>query len=323
MNLKYVEYLVDINTTHSLSLSAERLFMTQQALSRIVKSVENEYQIVIFHRLPQGLFLTEDGKKFLNFAQQTLLAQKMFLQQTGKMEDVSSTLRGKLTVFAHHSYYTAFLQEAVSTFMRQHPDVVIDAQSQRLETFFDYVLDYNNKFEVSNTVGFTAFPFQSLPHQEASIQIPEKLSAQFAFYPIADVKLYIVVNAASPFSRYKTVSPNQLKDTSIALISNYAEQEFTASSLFDFISQYQLSPNIVLRTNLETIWFNKLLTGQAVGLINNALYQQYILSSPYKDTLFCIPFKNIVQPKLCLGCLYPKQPSETVRVFLKNLNISI
>ena len=37
MNLKYMEYLVDINTTHSLSLFAERLFMTQQALSRIVK----------------------------------------------------------------------------------------------------------------------------------------------------------------------------------------------------------------------------------------------------------------------------------------------
>ena len=94
-------------------------------------------------------------------------------------EDVSSALQGKLTVFAPRSYYTVFLEEAVSTFMRRHPDVVIEAQSQRLELFGDYVLNYNNKFEISNIVGFTVLPFQSLPHQEVSV---EDYNLVFIFY---------------------------------------------------------------------------------------------------------------------------------------------
>ncbi len=65
MNIEHIYYLNKIVETRSISLAANKLFMSQQNLSTIVANLEKRFGCTIFHRSKKGTYLTEDGKILL------------------------------------------------------------------------------------------------------------------------------------------------------------------------------------------------------------------------------------------------------------------
>lgn len=72
MNMQYLKYLVAIEQYGSITKAAEKLFVSQPYLSKVVRETEDEYHIVIFTRGKNGITLTDNGRIFIDTARQLL-----------------------------------------------------------------------------------------------------------------------------------------------------------------------------------------------------------------------------------------------------------
>ena len=62
MDIKQLEYVIVVAETKSMHLAAERLHVSQQNISRVLKQLEDELNVQIFSRSAFGTYLTEDGQ---------------------------------------------------------------------------------------------------------------------------------------------------------------------------------------------------------------------------------------------------------------------
>lgn len=72
MNINQLEYLLDISRTYSISNTAKRFFMTQQAMSSSIRQLEKELGYVLLKRNNKGILFTDEGKIFLTYAEKML-----------------------------------------------------------------------------------------------------------------------------------------------------------------------------------------------------------------------------------------------------------
>ena len=68
-DFKYVSTLAELGSFRS---AANALYIAQPSLSQRIKYIEKEYGILIFHREPRGVTLTEEGRIFVAYARKIL-----------------------------------------------------------------------------------------------------------------------------------------------------------------------------------------------------------------------------------------------------------
>ena len=66
MTLQQINYLITIAESRSMNKAAEKLFIAQPTLTGVVRDVENELGIQIFHRTHKGVTATVEGEQFLS-----------------------------------------------------------------------------------------------------------------------------------------------------------------------------------------------------------------------------------------------------------------
>ena len=79
MRFEQLEYLVTIAETNSFSAAAQKLFVTQQAISISMKQLEQEIGQTLFIKENNKTELTTEGEKVLNFARKTLYEKETLL----------------------------------------------------------------------------------------------------------------------------------------------------------------------------------------------------------------------------------------------------
>lgn len=72
MRLEQLQYLLDIVETHSITNTAQRFFVTQQAVSSSLKQLENEMGAQLLNRCPSGVTLTKQGELAVGFAKRVM-----------------------------------------------------------------------------------------------------------------------------------------------------------------------------------------------------------------------------------------------------------
>ena len=72
MRIEQLMYLVDIAKTKSFSKTAQNFYITQQGASDAIKKLEKEFNVILFNRTKQGVFLTEIGRSFEETAQEMI-----------------------------------------------------------------------------------------------------------------------------------------------------------------------------------------------------------------------------------------------------------
>lgn len=87
--MEQLKCLVDIAQTGSLTSTAQRLYMTQPAVSQRIKQLEQDLGVDLLIRTKAGTQLTTAGEKIVKYAEQILKIEqemkmtKIFLQLTG------------------------------------------------------------------------------------------------------------------------------------------------------------------------------------------------------------------------------------------------
>jgi LysR family transcriptional regulator, benzoate and cis,cis-muconate-responsive activator of ben and cat genes len=122
MELRHLRYFVTAAEEGSISRAAARLNISQPAVSRQLRDLEEEFGVRLFDREPSGLRLTESGETALTHARDLLrraLAMTNTLQQSGRK------VRKSLRVGFIPTALPGFLADGLRRFNAEHDQTCV------------------------------------------------------------------------------------------------------------------------------------------------------------------------------------------------------
>ena len=170
----------------SVTLGAERLMVSQPAVSKQVKELERALQTRLFDRWAKGVRLTASGEVLADYARRVF---GLLAEAEAAMADASAMRRGSLAVGASPTLGTYLLPRALVYFRRRFPGV-----SLRLEVENSHVLR-GRLLDGSLDLGLTEADV-SWPDLETRVLMQDEL------VPIAPPR--------HPLARKRNVTPEML-----------------------------------------------------------------------------------------------------------------
>lgn len=123
MNLNQVEYFVKAAEHLSFSHAAEEMYVTQQAVSKAVATLEDELGTPLFTRLSTGLSLTPEGKRALELSR-SLLADAQTLQTCAQPVEAGAPAKRTLRIAVADVMLGNFASlDDILAFEHGHPSV--------------------------------------------------------------------------------------------------------------------------------------------------------------------------------------------------------
>jgi DNA-binding transcriptional LysR family regulator len=122
MEFRQLKYFIIVSEEKSFSRAAIRLYLSQPALSRQIKSLEDELNVPLFSRHPDGLKLTEAGKFFLEQARDIVNRSHAATQLTRERFTENEK---PLTIGYIPTILQTFLGEALNRFGQAYPRVTV------------------------------------------------------------------------------------------------------------------------------------------------------------------------------------------------------
>lgn len=117
MNINQLETLITISKTMSFRRAGELLNLTQPAVSAQIRSLEDEFQVVLIDR-NQPISLTDSGKLFLRHAEQIVGISRELKQ---RLADLDQTPQGQIHIGTTTSIAMQILPRVMSYFQNQFP----------------------------------------------------------------------------------------------------------------------------------------------------------------------------------------------------------
>ena len=212
----------------SFSTAAERLFLTQPAVSKRIAQLEQQLGTRLFDRVGRRIRLTEAGEALLPRARQVLLD----LEDMGRaISNLTGTVSGTLRIGTSHHIGLHRLPPVLRRFSREYPDVKLDIHFIDSEEAWEAVLHGDLE------MGVVTLPPQPDPrlHSQAVWQDP----------------LVFMAAPEHPLARLDRVTLETLTGYSAILPSPVTFTRGIVERLFD---EHNLKLNIAMSTNyLETI----------------------------------------------------------------------
>ena len=120
MELRHLRYFVVVAETENVSRAALKLHVSQPALSRQVRDLEEELGFPLLERRAKSVHLTAAGRVFLNEAQAVL---QRAAEAVNAARAVATGKQGKLHVGYAPSLTVEILPQALRKFQEQMPGV--------------------------------------------------------------------------------------------------------------------------------------------------------------------------------------------------------
>lgn len=104
MRTEHFKYLLEISKTRSINLAAQNLHLTQQSLSRSVKSLEDALGVTLLERNSKGVKFTPQGKIILAYAQEFTERIADMRQELLASSTPTENMRGQLNIMYTNAF---------------------------------------------------------------------------------------------------------------------------------------------------------------------------------------------------------------------------
>ena len=196
MTLQQLKYIIMIAETGSITMAAERLFIAQPSLSKSVAELEKEMGITIFNRSNRGVYLSEDGTRFLSYARQ-------IVEQAELLESEYKSAPPPTRAFAVSSQHYAFVVNAFVELVREYGRDKYEFTLRELKTaeIIEDVRTHRSDIGVLFLSHFNREVIQHILRSE-----------EMRFEPLFTARPHVFVSRSNPLVGSKTVTLDDLKD---------------------------------------------------------------------------------------------------------------
>ena len=155
LSYQALSYFVQIAHAPSLSVAAENLHITRQALSAAIKSLEKELGYSLLERSSTGICLTAEGEKVLALAQKSLA----YLEEIRKIEPEKERIVPSFSVYSAYSLGNTFLPQLMQAYYRKYPNGDFRVQMQGTRSIEEVLEADPMAFVIGIYPANTEFPF--------------------------------------------------------------------------------------------------------------------------------------------------------------------
>ncbi len=226
MDLANLNAFIAVAETGGFSLAADRLHLTQPAISKRIAALEQQLDVRLFDRLGREIGLTEAGRALLPRAYQILNV----LDDTRRaLTNLNGEVGGRLCLATSHHIGLHRLPPLLRAFTRQYPDVTLDIRFLDSEVAYEEVLHGRAELAVITLAPHTNEPIRATPVWDDPLEFvvaPEHPLASKMGVSLADVAGYPAVfpggntfthHIAQRLFEREGLAPN------IAMSTNYME----------------------------------------------------------------------------------------------------
>lgn len=237
MNLPDLKAFVSVATQHSFSRAAERLHLTQPAISKRIAALEESLGTRLFDRIGRSIKLTTAGTALLAHAQKILLEVE---NSRRAILNLSDEVGGQLSIGTSHHIGLHRLPTVLKRFTQQFPNVQLDLHFLDSEAACNEIGHGNLELAV-----VTLPPLNGLS-RDISIS-----DSSLTMIPIWQDPLVLVTAHNHPLCSLKQITTAQLAKHAAILPSHGT---FTRALIDRHINNSRHALNVRLETNyLETI----------------------------------------------------------------------
>jgi LysR family transcriptional regulator, low CO2-responsive transcriptional regulator len=186
MNLHHLAIFHVVAETGSISACAERMHISQPAISRQLKEFESRLGVVLFERMPRGVRLTEAGELLRDYATRLF---EIARSAQAAVRELAEAKQGHLAIGASNTIGTYILPRLIAVFRVRHPDVQIS-------------MFVGNTEQVSQGVADMRF---ALGFIEGPLHVADLKVERFR-----EDEIVPVVSASHPLARKKRISASDL-----------------------------------------------------------------------------------------------------------------
>jgi DNA-binding transcriptional LysR family regulator len=228
MQISQITAFLAVAELQSFSLAAERLHITQPAVSKRIRQLEENMQTTLFDRIGKKSILTPNGLALMPHAEQILLEIKTYKARLEREHDQPS---GILSLATSHHVGLHRLPQVLRDFKIEYPQVDLDLHFMDSEDAC--IAISKNELEL------------------AIVTLPEIPDERLILEPIWIDLLQVVLAPDHPLSHLSEISSDQLLDYPAILPS---AGTFTRKIINQYFATAKGSMKIILETNyLETI----------------------------------------------------------------------
>ena len=123
MNLKHLSYFVDISKRESFTKAADDIYVSQSALSKSVKSLEQELNVTLIDRTSKSFNLTEEGR--ILYVEGEKLLQYIDENQDEIIEKIHRSRR-RLRIGVPPVISTVYFSQLLFRFIKQYPNIELE-----------------------------------------------------------------------------------------------------------------------------------------------------------------------------------------------------
>jgi DNA-binding transcriptional LysR family regulator len=136
MNPNDLQAFLAVAECESFSRAAERLHLTQPAVSKRIQALESLLECRLFDRVGKRIYLTDAGRVLRPRAETVL---RNLLDTQRELKDLDRRVAGLLGLATSHHVGLHRLAPALRTFTRRYPDVQLDIRFEDSEAAHDLV----------------------------------------------------------------------------------------------------------------------------------------------------------------------------------------
>lgn len=122
INLNLYKIFYEVASNESISSAAKKLIITQSAVSKAIKKLEEDLNTKLFYRNSKGVKLTDKGEELLYYVEKAfnnlIIAERTIIE--------SETLnKGKISIGVPSQIGSFYIFENISKFHKKHPNIEI------------------------------------------------------------------------------------------------------------------------------------------------------------------------------------------------------
>lgn len=211
MHTRQLFHFLTITETRSISAAARELGITQPAISRSIKQLEESLGVNLLERRANGVILTPEGRvlarrvKLMNIEYQHALAE---------MVDLNQGIGGRLRIAAGPVWILEFLPPVIREFHEQFPNVRISVVSGGYAGQLEQLLSG----ELDAVCGTLDFPDHSEIIKESILRIRHT----------------VIAREGHPLSSLKRVTPQDLSSYPWLVHANHVQSTSRIGAYFAF-----------------------------------------------------------------------------------------
>lgn len=244
MESRQLGYFLEVARHLSFSRAAESLNVTQPTLSKMVKNLEEELDVLLFDRTTKHMKLTDAGEIVFEEAQEIM---RLMDNLSSKLSDMLKIKKGHIKIGLPPVIGALFFPKLIKDFRKYYPNIdlqLVEEGAKRIEKMVE---------EGSIDFGFAVLPVNA---------------NLFDSYPFVKSELKLIVPQGHPLANADNVSLKRLENESFLLM----REDFALHDrILESCIQAGFTPNVIYESSQWDFISEMVANGHGVAILPEPL----------------------------------------------------